>query len=322
MSLSLMQVFNSFIMPAAIEALAQKIDRFNEASAGAIVLSTEGFGGDFFQRSMWNSVVSAQRRVDRYTAQASVTPTDMSQFKESAVKIAGGFGPVRFEPSQLTYIEKASTEAIDMAAQSFSQAMMADMLNSAIAALVAAISNNANTTNDVSGSANISLTAFNAAHAKFGDASGDLVAQVMNGAAYHKLIEQNIANNNRLFVEGNITVVESLGKRVIVTDAPALFQTGTPNKFKVLSLARDAARISNAGDVITNVDTRNGQIRIETTFQADYTFGLSLLGYTWDEVNGGKSPTDAEIATGTNWDQTQASIKHTAGVITIGNSAL
>ncbi len=55
--------------------------------------------------------------------------------------------------------------------------------------------------------------------------------------------------------------------------------------------------------------------------QVDYTFGLAIKGYTWDETNGGKSPSDAEIGTGSNWDKTATSIKHTAGVVAIGDAA-
>ena len=111
------------------------------------------------------------------------------------------------------------------------------------------------------------------------------------------------------------------GRPVVVTDAPALYEAGTPNKQKVLGLVESAAIVHDAGDVISNIETSNGQTRIETTMQVDYTFGLGLKGYTWDETNGGKSPTDAELATGTNWDQVATSVKHTAGVIAVGDAA-
>lgn len=321
MSLALMQVFNDFVMPAAIERLAQQLQLFNAASNGALVMTTEGFKGDFLQKSMW-SIFSARRRVDRYAANTAVTPTELSQMKESAVKIAGGFGPVVFEPSQLSYLEKGENEAIDMAAMTFADELLADMLNTAIAALVAAIGNNPNAVNDVSGSAGISRTAFNDAHAKFGDASSNLVAQVMNGNAAHKLIGQNLVNTNQLFTAGNVTVLDVLGKPIVITDAPALYQAGSPNKLKVLSLAAGAATVMNNNDIISVIAPVTGKQRIEQQWQADYTFGLALKGFTWDESNGGKSPTDAELSTGTNWDQTATSIKNTAGVITIGNAAL
>ncbi|MDV7209911.1 major capsid protein [Azotobacter beijerinckii] len=321
MSLTQMQVFNQYIMPATIETLQQMVQRFNEASNGAIRLTTEGFDGDFMQESFFAAVHSAQRRVDRYAAQASVTPTDLTQLKHSSVKVAGGFGPIRFEPSQMTWLNKPTAEGIEVASRNFAEALLADQLNTAIAALVAAISNQAAATNDVSASAGITYAAINGAHAKFGDSSGLLVAQVMTGEVFHKLIGQNLANTTQLFDARSVNVVDILGRPVIVTDAPALYATGTPNKQKVLSLADSAAIVSDAGDVISNIETTNGQTRIETTLQVDYTFGLGLRGYTWDEANGGKSPSDAELATGSNWDKIATSIKSTAGVITIGDAA-
>lgn len=321
MSLSQMQVFNQYVMPATIETLAQMVEKFNAASNGAIRLTTAGFDGDFMQESFFAAIHSAQRRVDRYAAQASASPTDLTQLKQSGVKIAGGFGPIRFEPGQLTWLNKPTAEGIEVASRNFAEALLADQLNTAIAALCAAISNQSTATNDVSATLGLSYTAMNDAHAKFGDASGALVAQVMNGQAYHKLIGLNLANAQQLFQAGNVLVTNILGKAVVVTDAPALYVTGTPNKLRVLSLADSAAIVYDGGDVISNIETSNGQTRIETTMQVDYTFGLKLKGYTWDETNGGKSPTDAEIATGSNWDKVATSIKQTAGVITIGDAA-
>lgn len=124
-----------------------------------------------------------------------------------------------------------------------------------------------------------------------------------------------------MFQSGNVRIIDILGKLVVVTDAPALYAAGTPNKLKVLSLTDAAAIVSDGGDVISNIETTNGKDRIETTLQVDYSFGIGLKGYTWDESSGGKSPTDAELATGANWDKTASSIKHTAGVITIVDAA-
>lgn len=323
MSLSQMQVFNEYIMPATIETLAQMVDKFNQASAGSIRLTTEGFDGDFLQESFFAAIHSAQRRVDRYGTNVSASPTDLTQLKHSSVKVAGGFGPIRFEPSQLTWLNKPTAEGIEVASRNFAEALMADQLNTAIAALVAAIGNNTAVTNDVSATAGISYVAINEAHGKFGDHSGNLVAQIMNGVTYHKLIGANLNNSQQLFQSQNVRVVDILGKAVVVTDAPALTAAAVspaPAKLKVLSLAEGAAMVSDGGDLISNIETTNGKERIETTMQVDYTFGLGLKGYTWDEVNGGKSPSDAELGTGTNWIKTATSNKHTAGVITIGDA--
>lgn len=320
MALSQMQVFNEYVMPATIETLGQMVDKFNGASNGAIRLTTQGFDGDFMQESFFAAIHSAQRRVDRYASQASASATDLTQLKQSMVKIAGGFGPIRFEPSQLTWLNKPTAEGIEVASRNFAEALLKDQLNSAILALRAAIANQTAATNDVSASAGVSYGALNSAHAKFGDSSGNIVANVMTGAVYHKLIGLNISNAQQLFRQGDVTVVDMLGKAVIVTDAPGLYVSGTPNKSHVLGLVAGAATVADAGDVISNIETSNGQTRIETTMQVDYSFGLGLKGYTWDETNGGKSPTDAEIGTGSNWDKVATDIKHTAGVVLIANA--
>lgn len=320
MSLSQMQVFNEYVLPTTIETLGQMVDKFNAASNGAIRLTTTAFDGDFLQESFFQSIHSAQRRVDRYAAQASATATDLTQLKFSMVKVAGGFGPIRFEPSQLTWLNKPTTEGVEVASRNFAEALLKDQLNTAILALRAAIANQLTATNDVSASAGVSYGALNSAHAKFGDASGNIVADVMTGAVYHKLIGLNLSNAQQLFRQGDVTVVDMLGKAVIVTDAPGLYVAGTPNKSYVLGLVAGAATVADAGDVISNIDTSNGRTRIETTMQVDYSFGVGLKGYTWDETNGGKTPTDAELGTGSNWDKVATDIKHTAGVALIANA--
>lgn len=327
MALSHMQVFNEYIMPATIETLAQMVEKFNAASAGAIRLTTAGFDGDFLQESFFAAIHSAQRRVDRYASNTTAAATDLTQLKHSSVKVAGGFGPIRFEPSQLTWLQKPTTEGIEVASRNFAEALMQDQLNTAIMSLVAAIENQSTATNDVSALSPpqaITYSAINGAHAKFGDHSGSIVAQVMTGSVFHRLIGQNLTNTAQLFTAGNVTVVDILNKAVIVTDAPALYEavSGASDLEKVLSLVEGAAIVFDGGDVISNIETSNGNQRIETTMQVDYTFGLSLKGYTWDEANGGKSPTDSDLATGSNWDKVATSIKHTAGVITVGDATV
>ena len=87
--------------------------------------------------------------------------------------------------------------------------------------------------------------------------------------------------------------------------------------FSELRVAGVLQRIALVFVMITNVETSNGKLRIETTFQADYTFGVAVKGYQWDTGNGQASPTDVELATGSNWDKVATSYKHTAGVLTL-----
>lgn len=321
MANSNMVIFNKYVPEAAVELLAQMVDKFNGASNGAILLTNQGFEGDFFERSFYSSLEAAQRRVDRYAANGAAASTSLAQVKEASVKVAGGFGPILFEPSQMSWMMKNEAEAIDAISRNLAMAVIKDQLNTGIAAAVGAISNQVTATNNVSATAGISHGELNDTDALFGDSSSSIITRVMNGTSFHKLIGQNITNANTLFQADGVRVVDILGKFIVVTDAPSLYATGTPNLLKVLGLSSAGIVISDGSDIITNADTSNGKERIETTFQADYTFGIGLKGYTWDEANGGKSPTDAEMATGTNWDLTASSIKNTAGTILIGDAS-
>jgi hypothetical protein len=320
MALSEMVVFNDYIMPLTIERLGQMVEAFNEASNGTIQMSAQAFTGDYFQQSFFSSLSAAQRRVDRYAAQGAVAATDLSQVKHSTVKVAGGFGPIRYEPSQMTWMRNPDAAALEAASSAFAELLMQDQLNTAILALRAAISNQAAATNDVSGSAGVSHTALNDGDAKFGDRSGSLAARICTGAAYHKLIGLNLTNANNLFRADGVAIVDVLGKVFVVTDAPALYVAGTPNKSYVLTLTEGAAVVMNGSQPVTNIETSNGQTRIETTMQVDYDFGLGLKGYTWDETNGGKSPDNTDLGTGSNWDLVVSDIKMSAGTAVVGDA--
>jgi hypothetical protein len=324
MSLSNMVVYDTEIRTATIELLGQKLEAFNAASGGAIVLDANAWRGDYSRASFFQQLAGAQRRVDRYAANGAQAATDLSESEMIGVKVAGGFGPILFEPSQLTWLNESPESAIPVIAEGFADALLADQLNTAVGSGVAAVENVAALVNDVSaltaGAGALQQTVLNGSHAKFGDMSGMLVTDIMTGAAYHKLIEKGLANGERLFESMNVTVQSILGKLIVVSDIPALAVAGTPNKTKVLSVVSQGIVVDNSSDIVTNLDTSNGKLRIETTWQADYSFGVKLKGYAWDVTNGGKSPSDANLFTGTNWDQVVADVKHTLGTLAIADS--
>lgn len=322
MALSDMKVYNDDIVGTTIELLGQKTDQFNTASGGAIVLSTASWRGDFSRESFFNQIASAKRRVDRYATIATQAATALTQGEHVGVKVAGGFGPVLFEPAQMTWLNEDPASAIRAISEGFSDALLADQLNTAVGAAVAAVSGQTALVNDVSASAGLSLNVLNNSHAKFGDQSQLLVTDIMTGAAYHTLVDKALTNANQLFAAGNVMVVDVLGKRYVISDIPALYEAGPPNKTKVLSVVANGIIVDNASDIISNIDTSNGNTRIQTTWQADYSFGLKLKGYSWDVTNGGKSPLDEELFTASNWDKAVAENKHTLGTLAIADADL
>lgn len=322
MALSNMQVYDNEIYTTTMELIAQKLEAFNAASGGAIVLNTMAYRGNYSKEAFFQTIATAQRRVDRTIANATQAATTLAQGEFVGVKVAGGFGPVTFEPGQMTYLLENPEAAIMAISEGFADALLADQLNTAVGCAVAAVENIAELVNDVSATAGLSQQALNAGHFKFGDMAGMIVADIMHSSGNEKLIDKALANGEQLFVSSNVTVVSILGKIMVVSDIPALYVAGTPNKTKVLSLVAGGIVVSDSGDIITNMETSNGNKRIETTWQADYTFNLSLKGYAWDTVNGGASPLDAALFTGANWDKAASDNKNTLGTLTVADADL
>lgn len=317
MALSDMVVFNDQLNTAVVEKLTQMSMAFNAASGNALMLVNANNMGDFKEEAFWDNVgASAMRDLDVYAAQASVSNVDLTQSQINTVKAAKAFGPVAWTPMQLAWIRKSPAEALSVISTTLAQSMLEAQVNRAIGVGVAAISNVAAATNDISASAGLTQGALNNTHAKFGDASQMLVTQIMTGASYHKLIGNALDNDNQLFSEGTVTVIDILGKRTVVTDSPDLYVAGTPNKGHVLCLTSGAITIEPNGDFISNIDTPNGQTQLETTYQAQWSENVGIKGYSWDETNGGKSPVTAELNTGTNWDA-ELELKNSAGAILI-----
>ncbi len=320
MALDNMVVYNEQIRLRTIELLGQDLEKFNAASGGTIILDMSRWMGNYSRESFFDTLAGAQRRVNRNGANGSVTATDLSESELVGVKVAGGFGPVQFEPAQLTWLSDDPETAIDVISQGFADALLADQLNTVVGCAVAAIENVPALVNDVSaltsGAGALTQIVLNGSHAKFGDRSMALRADVMTGAAYHKLVEKGLENGERLFDSSNVLVQSILGKVFVVSDIPALTDG---NNTKVVSLVASGAICDNASDIITNMETSNGNARIATTWQAEYSFGVKLKGYAWDIANGGSSPDDTALFTGSNWDAVMSDNKHTAGTLAIAD---
>ena len=178
MALSDMKVFNDYLQGTTAETVAQMVDKFNAASGGAIVLTSQGIEGDYKYESFWASIHAAQRRVDRYNTNGTPSSTSLSQLQSVGVKVAGGFGPILWEPGQISWIKKSPQEALEVISRNLAEAIVKDQLNTAIACAVAAIEPQTTATYDT-GTGPITYADINLAHAKFGDSSSLIVCDVM-----------------------------------------------------------------------------------------------------------------------------------------------
>ena len=138
MSLSDLAVFNEWTYSTMTEILDQQIGLFNGATRNAIVLSSAAHTGDYSETAMWAKITNLVRRRNAYGSGA-LTPQQMRHLVDTAVKVAAGTNPVELDPGQFKWIQTNPEEAGAAMGQQLAVDTMADMLNTAILAVRAAI---------------------------------------------------------------------------------------------------------------------------------------------------------------------------------------
>ena len=139
MALSNMNVYDSEIYTTTIELLGQKLDAFNAASGGTITLDANAWRGSYTKESFFQQLAGAQRRVNRNAVNSSTSSTALAMGESGGVKVAGGFGPIVFEPSQMSWLQQSPAEAIMVISEGFADALLADQLNTVVGCAVAAV---------------------------------------------------------------------------------------------------------------------------------------------------------------------------------------
>jgi len=307
-------VFNKQTYTAMTETLAQQVDLFNAASAGAITLAPADNAGDFSIEASFKAISGLVRRRDAYGT-GTVTAKALEMLNNASVKVAAGTPPIAYQPQQYTWIKQNPALAALKIGEQLAKAQMADMVNTAIRAAVAATSVNTSVLYD--GTAAVaSFSALNTTAAKFGDRMMDIKAWVVHSKVMSDLFANALTNSQNLFTYENVNVIrDPFGRLFIVTDALPLFLDLTTDNYYSLGLVEGGVAVQSNNDFNAVMVDTVGNENIITTYQAEWTYNVGVKGYTWDITNGGKSPTDAALGTGTNWDKTASDNKDTAGVI-------
>jgi hypothetical protein len=286
---------------------------FNAASGNASTLTaTNDHQGDFSMRASFKAMANLVRRRDVYNGTTAVTPIRLQHLKETSVKVASGTPPVEFEPAQYEWIKQNPEQAAIVIGEQLAQATLQDMLNTAIAGTVAAISGISGL---VTASAGASLAFGDLVKGvgKFGDRQSSVVAWVMHSKNMTDLYAQAVANGERLFTYGTVNVIrDPFGRLLIMTDSPALVSGAV---YRILGLVSGAVLVEQNNDFFSNMETNNGKENIQRSYQAEWSYNLGLYGYSWNTATGGKSPSNAAIGTAANWQKTATSPKDTAGVL-------
>jgi hypothetical protein len=317
MSLSTLKVFSQYAYTSMLELIAQQIALFNAATRGALTLRTAANQGDYSDVAMYQRISGLVRRRNAYGSGA-VTHKELTMLLTSSVKVAAGTPPVDIDPHWWQWIQRSPEEAGVVLGKQLAEDTMQDMLNTAIAGLVAAVGAQSTNLYDHTATGTPTLNVLQKGAAKFGDRAQDLVAWILHSKSIFDIYDVSLTNSNTLFTFGTVKVVEDgFGRPLIVTDSPGLTYevAGPATRYNILGLVSGAALVEQNNDYTENIETKNGDENIQRTYQAQWSYNLGLKGFTWDKTNGGASPTSAALATATNWDKFATSSKDLAGVL-------
>lgn len=305
-------IFNKQTDLALTETIAQDVDKFNEASGGAIKLDVKPAKGDFDIKSSFAAIDGLVRRRNAY-GQGNIVSTRLNQIKNASVKIGAGTKTVVWENQQYLWAQRHPEEAALTVAKQLSKGMLGDMLNTSILSAVAALKNQSESlfvgTADFNGLVNTSSL--------FGDRASSIRAWVMHSGFLNKLQIQAVDNKQRLFSYDGVNVMEDgFGRIFIVTDSPALLEKSqNENIYYAVGLVEGAIEVSKNEDFNSALVPAVGQENIAYNYQAEWSYNLGIKGYTWYMENGGKSPNNTALGTGINWVRSASSVKDTAGVV-------
>lgn len=310
-----LEIFDAQLRTVTTELVDQQVSLFNAASRGAITMApTSQNEGDFAMRSGFRLIGGMVRRRDVANGTNPVAAVRLGQMREVSVKVAAGTPPINYERAQYDWVKQDSATAATVIGEQLAMYTMQDHLNTAVSALAAAITARPALVTDVSaiGAGTTDVAALAQGAGKFGDRMGAITCWVVHSKVMTDLFVGAIANNTHLFSYGTVNIRQDpFGRVFVITDSPALIQGG---KYVTLGLVDQAALVEPNNDFRSVTVETTGTENIQTSFQAEWSFNLSLLGYAWDRVAGGPAPSDTALGTGANWQQLATSAKDTAGV--------
>lgn len=316
--LSQFQVFSRWAYTTAMERLAFNVALFNAATKGGFALRAGANTGDYTDTALYGRITGLVRRRDAYGS-GDVASKQLAMLLETSVKVAAGTPPVDIDPHWWSWIQRSPEEAGVQIGNQLAEELLADMVSVAVKVYAAVVGNIAAVTHDGS-AAIMSLANYLTGAAKFGDRSSDILCWVTHSKPMFDVFGVALANSTQLFTYGTVKVMsDPLGRPFVISDQPDLKVTDGVSAgvdlYRTLGLVSQAVLIEQNNDFLDNVETKNGKENITRTWQSQWSYNVALKGFAWDKQNGGKSPTNAALATASNWDRFAVSDKELPGVL-------
>lgn len=306
-----LRIDNQVVHTTATEVIMQNVEAFTTGTAGAMTLSTEMIMGDMLSTSMLSEIASLIARRD-IGADTSATVKTVSSRDENSIKIYWGTGSIEFKAVDAKRYGSDAGAFSAAIGEQIGKGIVAYMVNAAVTAVRASIETQSTLVTG-NGTASITAQLLNSSLKPFGDASGQIVAFVMNGATYNDLVGSAIGSGGADVAYGAIYsgTTGTLNRPVFVTDSAGLSMTAG---VAVLGLTADAVRIIESESREFLSEMVGGNENIKYRIQAEGSMALNVKGYSWKTASG-INPTLATLGTKTNWEMKATDKKSTAGVI-------
>lgn len=316
------KVYDEYVHTRINELLAQNGDAFGAASAGAMRLTTRSIKGNYEYNSFFANIGAAMATRRDLTSVSSQTDTPITQMESISVKLNRKLVPVAQTRDAFRKIFGAysQTEFSGLMAEQYANAMQLEMVNTGLAAAVAALRGQTASFVTESSLGTISTNSLFTSLAAFGDRADRIVCWVMHSKPYYDLVKSQAAANVTGVSNFNVATATPItcNRPVLVTDSASLLQGLTSpdvNNYLTLGLTDSAIVVENSEEQEIVLQDVTGLENLVIRIQGEYAYNLSLRGFTWDVQNaGGANPAAAAINLPSNWDTAMTSVKDRAGV--------
>lgn len=322
---------NPFTYTGYTEMLRQFSNAFNAQSGGAIQLSTESKRGEIESTTFFQNIAGLIQRRDPSSTSA-VADKSLPMAQMDMVKVDRRVGPVAQTYDSFRKIgvqgsipDNHSASGIDLldfvVGQQVAKGVQVEMINTLLAALVAALRKQAGTKTVQTGGGLSTLKLVDGL-AKYGDAAGSAIGiWVMHSAKFYELVKDQITANIdgvTSYAIANASPI-TLNRPVLVLDSPSLVvpngvAAGTPS-YITLGLGAGAVKAEDSEDMTLATQLITGTENLSVRIQGEYSYNIGVKGFGYNVGTGGVNPNDTAIGTAANWTLKAADTKDLGGVV-------
>jgi hypothetical protein len=327
-------IYPELVHGGIVETLVQETGLFNAGSRNAIRLVTNRQRGDYSQESFWGLISNLVSRRDPNSS-SGATSLVVPKAELISIKVNRKVGPIDQTLDSFRKLGQGDQlEALSfLLGTQIAKAMLVDQLDSALRAVTAAISGQSGLVRDISiggspaAGRTLTTTDLVDALAKMGDAANRITCWVMHSKQYFDLVKYQINPANNGDPVANTVVMAAspltLNRPVLVTDSAALQYADTDaspittTNYFVAGLVQDSVVVEDSEDELMYSDVITGLENIVVRLQGEFAYNLGVKGF---KFNLGSSPmainpTNAQLASSSNWTKAMTSNKDLAGVL-------